>query len=471
VKEDKTRRGSKVKKRHFYWWFGLGLLFFSSFYVDIWHTPNPISRALPVLTYHETSTLEIGRYQQISLDKSKIGDRYYSDKAPLPTFLTIPIYELSSSLGKDEWNYEKKPFVSAPTWYKRLSYIILLGSLLCAALPFALLIFMSFKISKEEFKWKPTLLVLGLFGTYVFVYSGTFFNHLLSGTCLALAVFFIQDPKRIWLSGLLCAMAFLTEYTLGLFAVLLPLFLIKRPHLWRNLLLFGLGLLPAMLIYAWYNYTLSGNPFTFVFYYTDFETFSEGIKQNYGFGWPSVESISGLLFSPYMGILWFFTPFVFYLIYCFKAGIQSQLKSPVLISSLALFALISAYFIWWGGYSWGPRYLIPMACIVALHAARIWEKKSLRLYGLIVLGIGFVIHLAAKSTVLFLIPDRLSEQGEASYPFSDVIWKALKQGNFNANNLFTWVFDLDPKLSAASFLVLFLIWITSLEWIYRRSHL
>lgn len=462
---------SKYAKKGFYWLFGLGLLFFSLFYVDIWHTPNPISRALPVLTYYETSTLEISRYEEISLDKSKIGDRYYSDKAPLPSLLTLPIYQLSASLGQDKWDYQQKPFNGAPVWYKRLSYIIFLGSVLCSSVPFALLAFFAFQFARQNFNWKPTLVILSIFGTYLFIYSGTYFNHLISGLFLALAVYFISKPKQVWLSGVLCACAFLSEYTLGLFAALLPLFLLKRQEKWKLIFFFGLGFLPALIIYAWYNYSLSGNPFTFVFYYTDYETFSKGIKQNYGFGFPSLESLYGLLLSPYMGFLWFFAPFAFFLVYWFKNGVKKHLTDPVLVNSLALFALISAYFIWWGGYSWGPRYLIPMACILALHSAILWENKGFRKIGLLVLSISFLLHFAAKATVLFLIPDRLSNQGEASFPFTEVVVEAIKAGNYNSNNLFSWWFDLYPKYSAICFLILFLAWLLSVEKLYRAGFL
>tara|TARA_B100001109_G_scaffold255892_1_gene262574 strand:+ start:13874 stop:15292 length:1419 start_codon:yes stop_codon:yes gene_type:complete len=456
------------KAKGFYWLFGLGLLFFSIFYIDIWHTPNPISRALPVLTYYETGTLEISRYEQISLDKSKVDEKYYSDKAPLPTLITIPFYQTLAKFGIEEWKYQDKQFKGAPKWYTKLSLIIFIGSVICSSLPFVLMAYFSFKTS-PDFKFKPILISLTFFGTYLFTYAGTYFNHIFSGACLAFAVYFIQKKEKAWISGLFCAFAFLSEYTLGLFAALLPLFLLKSDQRWKHLLHFGLGFTPALLIYAWYNYSLTGNPFTFIFYYTDFETFSKGIKNNYGFSIPSLESLYGLLLSPYMGLLWFFPVLGFYILNWSKSQGRRLIKDPVLINSLALFLLISSYFIWWGGYSWGPRYLIPMACILALHAANLWKNDKIRIVGVVVLGISFVIQLLNKATVLFLIPDRLSNEGEASYPFTDVVLKAINEGRFNANNLLTWVFDIPANWAFISFFVLFVSWIVILEIQYRKS--
>lgn len=446
----------------------IGLLFFSCFYIDIWHTPNPVSRALPVLTYYETGSLEITQYEKVGLDKSKVNNKYYSDKAPLPTFLTIPFYQALSKFGKDSWNYADPRYKGAPNWYLRLSLIIFIGSIVCSVIPFAALIYYAFKVS-PDFKYKVSLLLLSFFGTYLFVYSSTYFNHILSGACLALATYFIQDSKKVWASGFMCALAFLSEYTLGLYAAVLPLFLFAHENKWKSIFSFALGFAPALLIYAAYNYSLTGNPFTFIFYYTDFETFSKGIKQNYGFGTPSLESVYGLLISPYMGIFWFFPVLFFYLNKWIKSNLKHIFLNPIFINSWLLFLLICCYFIWWGGYSWGPRYLIPMACILAFHSFQVWKNFKYPKAAIIVLAISFLLQLSSKATVLFLIPDRLSDQGEASFPFTDVVIKALNEGNFNANNLFSWWFILDPKWSAIFFLLLFVIWLISLEKMYSKE--
>jgi hypothetical protein len=445
-----------------------GAVFFSLFYIDIWHTPNPISRALPVLTAHEEGSLEITKYEHIGLDKSKIGDRYYSDKAPLPTLLTIPFYELSSAFGIDKWDYSDPRYKKAPRWYLRLSLIIFLGTIICSVLPFCLMLFFAFKWS-GHFKYKPTLLILTFFGTYLFVYAGTYFNHILSGAALAFAVYFTQQKDKEILSGLFVSLAFLSEYTLGLFAVILPCYYLVKEKPLKHIGKFMIGLIPAALIYAWYNYSITGNPFTFVFYYTDFETFSKGIKQNYGFGLPSFESIFGLLLSPYMGILFFFPALIFFIDKWRKDKLKELFTSPVFGSSLTMFLLISCYFIWWGGYSWGPRYLIPLACVLAMHSGKIFAQLKYKVLAIGILVTSFIIQFLDKATVLYLIPDRLSKEGEASFPLTDVVLKAVEKGNFNTNNILSWLFNYDAKLSAILFVVLFALWLVGMELLYRKS--
>lgn len=449
----------------------LGCLFFSSFYVDIWHTPNPVSRALPVLTFQEKGTLEISKYAEISMDKSKVGDRYYSDKAPLPTFLTIPAYELLAYLGIDQWKYEDHRFKKAPKWYKKLSLIIFIGSLLTACIPFALMVFLSIRLSKTNHLFKPTLIILSFFGTYLWIYSGTFFNHILSGLFIVLSLYFAFNHKKIFLSGFFVSCAFMTEYTLGLFVVLIPLLLLLNRRKLGEFIYFGLGLLPLLLVFLIYNYQITQDAFTFVFYHTNYEDFSKGIKQNYGFALPSFESIYGLLLSPYMGLLLFFPPLIFWIAKWWKTKKTELFKNDVFISFLALFILIASYFIWWGGYSWGPRYLIPAACILAFFSPQLWESMQNKKGALMVLIGSFIPHFLAKSTVLFLIPDRLSEAGEASYPFSEVVWKALKEGNFNNNNWLSFSLDTPPFYSALFCFIAFALWLIVVEKTYRKAYL
>jgi hypothetical protein len=220
-----------------------------------------------------------------------------------------------------------------------------------------------------------------------------------------------------------------------------------------------------------YNYQITNDAFTFVFYHTNYEDFSKGIKQNYGFGLPSLASIYGLLLSPYMGLLLFFPPLIFWFRKWWKEQKVELFKNGIFISFLALFILISCYFIWWGGYSWGPRYLIPAACILAFFSPQLWESVQRKKLALIVLIGSFVPNFLAKSTVLFLIPDRLSKEGEASFPFSEIVWKAVKEGSFNNNNWLSFSFDIPPFFSALFCFTAFALWLIAVERTYQKAYL
>jgi hypothetical protein len=425
-----------------------------------------------VLTYNENSSLEITKYAQVGLDKSKVGEKYFSDKAPLPTLLTIPFYELSDAIGISKWGYSQKEYDGAPDWYLRLSTIIFIGSVITSCIPFVLLVLISFKIS-GHYRFKPTLIILAFFGSFLFVFNGTFFNHLIASLFLVLSVYYLKNNPKAWLSGIFAGMAFLCEYTFGLLFLLIPVYQLVRlkKEAIKPVLQFGLGLLPAAIIMGWYNYYTTGNVFEFIFYYTDYEEFSKGIKQNYGFNYPTIDAILGLLISPYMGVLIYCPAIIYLLVGLKRKGEFSIRRNPVLLIALAFFILVSSYFIWWGGYSWGPRYLLAIAGLLAVYSSTVFDQFKSKWLIVLVLGISFLHNWSAKITRVFLVPDRMSEEGEASFPFRDVVLKAFESETFNPNNLATQFFQLNPLNSGLLFLGLFILWIVGLEIFYRKSQL
>ena len=90
---------SAKDKKVFFACFLIVNLFLASFYIDTWCTPNPVSRALPVLTLIENGSVQIDKYQNHTGDKSKVGDHYYSDKAPFPSIIAVPFYWVMQKAG------------------------------------------------------------------------------------------------------------------------------------------------------------------------------------------------------------------------------------------------------------------------------------------------------------------------------------------------------------------------------------
>ncbi len=76
-------------------------LLIGSFYLDIWKNANTTSRALPIITYFEDGTFRFDKYHELTCDKSFINGHYYTDKAPLPTYVVLPFF---GALVKDRYN-------------------------------------------------------------------------------------------------------------------------------------------------------------------------------------------------------------------------------------------------------------------------------------------------------------------------------------------------------------------------------
>src|SRR5215470_2930250 len=170
-------------------------LFLSSFYIDIWCTPNALSRALPVLTLLEDATLKIDKYQNMATDRSKVGDHYYSDKAPLPTLAAVPFYWLMQKAGlakTNELTGKKYPvYIWSPlreddgrdSMFPEVVPLLFMGSLLFGSVPFAIMIFLAQKkIQGATGSLSPVLLVMmSFYGSFMFVFAGTYFGHIISG--------------------------------------------------------------------------------------------------------------------------------------------------------------------------------------------------------------------------------------------------------------------------------------------------
>ena len=107
-------------------------LLLSAYFLDAVPSPNPTSRALPVLTIYEEGRYAIDTYEKSTMDKSYVNGHYYSDKAPLTTWIVLPFY------GVLKWLHVAEPATGKPHWLPAT----LLGDFLCGSVPFVLLLWL-----------------------------------------------------------------------------------------------------------------------------------------------------------------------------------------------------------------------------------------------------------------------------------------------------------------------------------------
>ena len=123
---------SRGRKWFYFLFFCINLLL-SSYYLDVWLTPNATSRALPVVTLYENKSIVIDKYKDYSLDRSEVKGHYYSDKAPLGTFLVYPFYYIYKSVGLPELKdsaLKKYPIYSSLIWASSKSLLLILSKYL-----------------------------------------------------------------------------------------------------------------------------------------------------------------------------------------------------------------------------------------------------------------------------------------------------------------------------------------------------
>jgi hypothetical protein len=118
---------------------------------------------------------------------------------------------------------------------------------------------------------------------------------------------------------------------------------------------------------------------------------------------------------------------------------------------------------WWGGWTYGPRYLIPACVLIAYEGIMFLSKTNfyksmfyfLSLFGLLCAWI-------AKATVVTSVPSL--EQ----FPFFSYILKNFLKGNFNPNNIMTMGFDTHPGIAACCWLFIFAAAVTWLYFLHKK---
>jgi hypothetical protein len=133
------------------------------------------------------------------------------------------------------------------------------------------------------------------------------------------------------------------------------------------LLPFAFCLALAFGLLLWYNAARFGHPLETGYHFDSGEGFTTPIWQGF---W-------GLIFSPYRGVFWH-TPIFILSLFAFPAFVRRHRAEGIVIAalSLTLVGLYSAWWMWWGGFSWGPRFLVPLTPFWILALAPLVEKMN-----------------------------------------------------------------------------------------------
>ena len=417
-------------------------LLLTSYFLDSWTNPNTTSRVLQVRSLLENSSLNIDEYHEETIDKSLINGHYYPDKAPMPTFLLFPMYKVLMSLG----------ILPDPERDHNRS-IFLLGSFLLSSLPMSLLmLFMCKSLLSQSLPVADALLLSSLpfYSSMIFVYTGTFYSHVLVAFFIVIAYEGIRRGNSYFLSGLLSGAAFFSEYLTAIPAAIW-FFQIWFSRGFKRSFLYGLGLLPFVLAFMAYNHALTGNiletAYTHQVYYH---------MENAGFHWPDLVAGFDLLFSPWRGLI-FYVPFLLAFIPLIRASsfcLKKILSDSVLFPIIVFFIAVTSFREWHGGWTYGPRYLIPpVVLFLYAFAGRISELNHKKAWIWAAMAIGLILTLSAKLTVQYSIPSNVK------IPWLDSILPAVKSGNWLDTSLLQHFLHVSPGIACTIFVLLMMLYI------------
>lgn len=373
----------------------LVLLLCYGYFFPRWADPNQNSRLNMVVAVVDDGTFKIDKYVANTVDYAKVGEHYYSDKAPGVAFLGIPVYavlgtgldlpvmaplteRLANSSAFQATLNPDGTGVSTDKVRFAIAQVVL--AFLFGAVPTALLGVLLFRVCLylSRHLWLSLVLALG-YGllTPAFAYANSFYGHQLSAFLL-FAVFYLAfatssplTPARLMLIGVCLAYSVVTEYPT--FLLVGVLFLYVAYQLWQQGEWQRLGwvLGPAGVIAAaWmlYNKTIFGGYLELGYGYSELwvDSHSTGFMS---LGMPRPDAVWGITFGLFRGLFWL-SPWLFLAVPGFVQwwrGREHRVEWFVTLACVALMFLFnSSSIMWWGGFSVGPRYILPMLPFLVL---------------------------------------------------------------------------------------------------------
>jgi hypothetical protein len=314
-------------------------------------------------------TFIIDHYQEYTgnVDYSQYDGHFYTDKAPLTSFLAIPAYIIARLLSIE--TVETHLFMATLT-------VSFFSSLTCV-----LVYLFSGHLTLDR-RARLLVTVTYGFGTGAFPYSTVFYGYQIAAFFLVLSAYMLYSVKKgklsdwfLIASGISLGASSLAEYTSLL---LFPLFLLYVfSFRGRRVLLFLIPLAMTFSILLLYNLVCFGSPLTFSYSLCpQFENWT-GV---YGISIPKLSVIVELLFKSKRGLFVYSPVLVLSLLGFVRLSRRKNLGEALLfmLVFLVIFLFNSGYFYWEGGWGYGPRFIIPSLPFLSLLLAPVFDSRWLK---------------------------------------------------------------------------------------------
>jgi hypothetical protein len=387
--------------------FGLAALLFSIYLLTFsgkYHSSDEISMLAVTDSLARRGAWDVELIRWMGLQQSSFGPdgHLYSRKGIGTSLTALPIYWLalqSNSWGNVQAAMLTNAFLTAVTggflflMLRRLKYGQ--GIALATTMVYALA---TMAWPYARFLFSESLTALGL---VLSAYGLMRYRDSLSQTSNTKT----ETAARDWVSPLLAGaglglalVARLNNALAGPFLGLLLLFYLYRRfgfrwRAWiRPIFLFGVPVLAALAIIAWYNWLRFGSPWT------------TGYLPEESFTTPFFEGLYGLTLSPGKGLFWY-NPILLGALLAWPAfarrhRAEALLAGAVVVSNIAFYA---PWFLWWAGHGWGPRFLVAMLPFATISLAEAIEAaRSRRLLGL---ALGALIAASLAVQLLGVVVD------------------------------------------------------------------
>ena len=196
-----------------------------------WADPNQNSRLNMVVAVVDDGTFQIDKYVRNTVDYAKVGEHYYSDKAPGTAFIGIPVYaglslflnlpvidNLMDRLGNNAAFQATLRENGSGLLKQKVRFALAQVALtfVVSVLPSALLGVLLYRLMEKFTRQDGARIVVALgysLLTPAFAYAGAFYGHQLSALLLFAAFYLVFTRQNSLSTGVLLIVGFLLGYS------------------------------------------------------------------------------------------------------------------------------------------------------------------------------------------------------------------------------------------------------------------
>jgi hypothetical protein len=431
-----------------------------------------------MLTYAlvDRCTVNITGLEQQTNDKARVGGQYYSDKLPGYSFVATVPYAAARLVLRLPAHPLGQPALhhwAADYW------VTLAVSGLLTAWTGALL-----SVWARDLGCGPTRAVLvgimyGL-ATPAYAYATLAYGHQATAFVLFASFFLLarsggpSGSMRMFLAGFLAAYAAVIELQVGPVSAILALYLLveclRGTRRLDALALFALGAVPPVLVLLAYNALAFGSPWQLGYFHHATRDFYQvhNPANPLGLVRPDLHKLVPLLWGRYRGLA-FYAPCVLLTIPGWLVLLARRLWGVAIVSFLAVAVVLLvnlSYPQWTGGWSTGPRLLVPLLPFAVLPVAALLAGDSPR--ARTATAIAAALALAGGVLMLLFQGAGARIPQDALDPIRQVVWPCwtgeLDRPGWWAHERFCrnlistiapgWIAHLAPASQAVQFLPL-----------------
>jgi len=324
------------------------------------------------------------------------GGQFFCKWYPLQSVLAVPLVAVAT---------EAAPILRLPVHYLA-AILSLVLPIIFTAVTAGLVGLISLHLGSSAAGARFAALAYA-FGTIALAYARTFYAEPLLALLTAAAILaaLASSPQQIVYAALCSMLAVLAKPTGILVGLVIAAYLLAKTRSVKLSVIPALGSFVGLLLYCGYNDMRFDHPLMF--------------GQPWSFRLQAIpEGFTGLLLSPGRGLIWYCPTMVFGVAAFLKAKKSNFLDALLPVTIFAGFLLLHSFWAFWsGGWSWGPRFLLPgIPGLAALLG--VLDKEWRR--GLVVLSVaGFLVN----APTLFAFYERYyAEENEQGVSERDTLW-------------------------------------------------